>query len=475
MKAGAKKVKAQVKESELGLGTISTTAVEQVSVQEIRPSPKNDKLYKRIDPQDPDLMALVKSIRQHGVREPLVISSDGFIISGHRRFAAAKRAGLKTVPCRREHITHDDPTFVTLLREYNRQRVKSIDEIMREEIVSADPKVTYPNLLMHRAEAAKVKVETGSIGAYKHRAEITSAKRPFLDAIKGIIDRLIDYWPLSDRLIHYQLLNGPPLIHANKRLSIYRNDQKSYKALTELLTRARLFELIPMAAIHDPTRPVTTWDVFQSPGPFIRRELEKFLTGYWRNLQTTQPFHLEILGEKNTVASIIRPVAMDYTIPFTLGRGYSSLPPRYEMAQRFLRSGKDRLLLLVMADQDPEGDDIGRSFARSMRDDFKIREIEFIKVALTAAQVVELQLPPGPTAKEGSSRRKRFVKEHGENVYELEAVEPDELQDILRDTIENVLDMDLFRAEQEKEQQDSAYLSGICKTVHKMLSKLKLE
>ena len=475
MKTTAKSAQRSTNGSELGLGTISTSAIEQVSVELIRPSPKNDKLYKRIDPNDPDLKALVQSIRQHGVREPLVISQDGFILSGHRRFAAAKQAGKKVVPCRRENISHDDPTFVTLLREYNRQRVKTIDEVLREEIVSANPKRAYKQLLKHREEAARVKVKTGQIGEYKHRAEITAAKRPFLVAIKGIIERLSDYWPLSDRLIHYQLLNDPPLIHANKRLSIYRNDQKSYKALTELLTRARLFELIPMAAIHDPTRPITTWDVFQAPGPFIRSELEKFLTGYWRDLQATQPFHLEILGEKNTVASIIRPVAMDYTIPFTLGRGYSSLPPRYDMAQRFLRSGKDRLLLLVMADHDPEGDDIGRSFARSMRDDFKIPEIEFIKVALTAAQVDELHLPPGPTAKEGSSRRKRFVRDHGEHVYELEAVEPDDLQKMLRQTIETVLDMKLFRAEQKKEQQDSAYISGVCKTVHKMLSTLKIE
>jgi hypothetical protein len=322
---------------------------------------------------------------------------------------------------------------------------------------------------------ARVEVEVGVIEGHKHRAEITEAKRLFLDAIKGILDRLRDYWPLSDRSIHYQLLNAPPLIHASKRQSTYRNDARCYKALTELLTRARIAGIIPFEAIHDPTRPVTTWDVFRSPGPFIRREMDNFLKGYWRDLQAPQPCHVEILGEKNTVASIIRPVAADYTIPYTLGRGYSSLPPRHAMAQRFRRTGKDRLVLLVLSDLDPEGEDIAHSFARSMRDDFAISNIDFIKVALTADQVDEVALPPGPKAKKGSSRRKRFVREHGEHVYELEAVDPDQLQVMLRQIIESVLDMKLFRAEQDKERKDAAQLDGVRNTVHELLGTLPME
>ena len=50
------------------------------------------------------------------------------------------------------------------------------------------------------------------------------------------------------------------------------------------------------------------------------------------------------------------------------------------MAQRFKCSGKAQLVLLVLSDFDPEGEDIGHSFARSMRDDFRIRSIDFIKV-----------------------------------------------------------------------------------------------
>jgi hypothetical protein len=449
--------------------------IELVPLSVIRPSPENDAIYGPVDPSDPDVQALAGSVGEHGIREPLVITFDDFILSGHRRYAAAKLAGLREIPCRRENILRTGPGFVVLLREYNRQRVKGIDVVLREEIISANPDDAYEELIQYRRDAARVNVETGIIRGEKRRAEITDAKKPFLDAIRSILDRLRSFWPLSDRLIHYQLLNAPPLIHARKRRSVYRNDRRSYKALVELLTRARIAGIIPFDAIADPTRPVTTWDVFRSPAPFIRREVDGFLKGYWRDLQAPQPCHVEIVGEKNTLAGIIRPVAEDYCIPFILGRGYSSLPPRHEMAQRFRTSGKERLILLVLSDQDPEGDDIPHSFARSMRDDFGIKAVDFIKVALTAEQVRDLGIPPGPTANEkSSSRRKRFVEQHGEHVYELEAVEPERLQAILRQMIESVIDMPLFRAEQEKERQDAAYIAGVSRTILEMVEKLGL-
>jgi hypothetical protein len=457
----------------LGHGRI-LSAIALYPLRSIRPSPENDRLYRPIDPGDPEIVALAESIRLVGVREPLVLTKDDYIVSGHRRYAGARMAGLIKVPCRRENILRSDPGFTALLREYNRQRIKSIDEVWREEVIAANADEAYTALLQHRRQAVQIQVETGVIEGRKHRAAISAAKRPFLGTIETVIQYLREYWPLSDRLIHYQLLNAPPLMHASKPRSTYRNDQRSYKALCELLTRARIAGVVPFAAIHDPTRPITTWDVFRSPGPFIRRELDNFLTGYWRDLQAPQACHVEILGEKNTVAGIIRPVAADYCIPFTLGRGYSSLPPRHDMAQRFRCTGKDRLVLLVVSDCDPEGDDIPHSFARSMRDDFGVENIAFVKVALTARQVAALNLRPGPTAKEGSSRRKKFVREHGEHVYELEAVPPEQLQTILRETIESVIDMDQFRVEQGKEGEDAAYLAGARKTVHEMLAALPL-
>src|SRR5262249_35502548 len=155
---------------------------------------------------------------------------------------------------------------------------------------------------------------------------------------------------------------------------------------------------------------------------FIRREIDTFLNNYRRNLMQSQPNHIEIVGEKNTIGSIIEPVAYEFCIPYTIGRGYCSTPPRKAMEQRFLKSGKENLVILFLSDFDPEGEDIAHSFAQYMRDDFDIYNITPIKVALTRDQVDEMDLPPGRIAKKGSSRRKRFVSENGEDTWELEAI-----------------------------------------------------
>ena len=276
--------------------------------------------------------------------------------------------------------------------------------------------------------------------------------------------------------IHYVLLNDPPLIHASKRSSNYRNNKESYKAAIDLIARARLVGDIPWNAIDDETRPITTWNVHASIAPFVRGELNDFLKRYYRNLQQSQPNHIEIVAEKNTVASIVKDVAAEYCIPVTIGRGYSSLPPRYKMAQRFRLTGKEKLIILVISDFDPEGEDIPHSFARSMRDDFGIDELAAIKVALTYEQISELNLHSNNLEeKKAGARYKRFVEQFGSNGYELEAVDPDVLQDTLRSMIDKVIDTELFNAEVEAEKNDAAHLDGVRRAVQSQLADVNWE
>src|SRR5262249_49904329 len=143
----------------------------------------------------------------------------------------------------------------------------------------------------------------------------------------------------------------------------------------------------------------------------------------------------------------------------TIGRGYCSLPPRYAMARRFRSSGKQNLILLTLSDFDPEGEDIAHSFARSMRDDFEIEEVKAVKVALTVTQVRDLRLPPMMKAKATSSRYGGFAERHGDDVFELEAVPPEQLQEILRRAIDSVMDLDAFNAEVAAEKRDAAELA----------------
>jgi len=72
--------------------------VELKNVDEIRPYEKNPRI------NDGAVDAVVKSIREFGFRQPIVIDNDGVIIVGHTRWKAAKKMGLEKVPV---HVATD--------------------------------------------------------------------------------------------------------------------------------------------------------------------------------------------------------------------------------------------------------------------------------------------------------------------------------------------------------------------------------
>ena len=449
-----------------------------VPLSEIRPAPENDQLYRPISQDDPEIDELARSIERHGLREPIVVTADYWILSGHRRHAACCRLGLECVAVRVESIRRSDDIdgFVVLLREYNRQRDKSLDEKLREELVSVDTDEAYRRLRQFRNRTDHLDTKPFAITGEMKRRKISSAKGPFLKAIQEVITQRREFWPLSDRLIHYALLNAPPLKHASKPDSVYDNTPQSYRALVELLTRARLTGQIPFDAIADETRPVSTWNVYDSPQPFIRKELNGFLRGYFRDLQRSQPDHVELIVEKNTLRPIIKAVAAEYCVPMTSGRGYCSLQPRRQIAERFWRTGKSRLVLVIVSDFDPDGEEISQSLARSLRDDFAIDGVYPIKAALTRQQTQQLNLPTALKAKASSANFKKFVAANGsDDCWEVEAIPPKQLQDMVRDALNSVMDLDLLNAETAQEKTDAARLTAARKIVTKSLSSLNLD
>jgi hypothetical protein len=432
-----------------------------LSIHEIRPAPENELIYRPVRPDDPEIRKLAGSIRDNGLLEPIVVTREGFIISGHRRFEACKLLGMRYVQCRIEEISRHDPEFVPLLREHNRQRVKGIDEILRELVATREPGKAYQSLIEHRHAKSAVDGEFIRIEGMKTRNRISRNKQPMLDAVIREVKARRAYWPTSDRKIHYALLNDPPLRNARREDSRYRNDRASYQDLCDMLTRARLAGLIPFDAIGDPTRTVRTWDLNLTPGGFIEKELENFLEGYWRDLQQSQSNHVEIVGEKNTVEGSIKPVAMRFCIPYTLGRGYCSIDPRHRMAKRYRKSGRCKLIVLVLSDFDPEGEDIAHSFARSMRDDFGIARVHAKKVCLTHQQVLERGLPENYDIKKSGKRWKKFAAKYGESVYELEALPEAELSRLLTEAIDEVIDIDAFNKELDEEAKDAEKIAAL--------------
>src|SRR5207245_1085101 len=106
-----------------------------------QPSPENTKLYRPPSKDDPSIIELAEDIKANGIRDPLIISADYYILSGHRRYCAAMVDGLREVPCRRRlDIVRGDKQqasegYIQELRRHNLQRVKTADEVLRETVV----------------------------------------------------------------------------------------------------------------------------------------------------------------------------------------------------------------------------------------------------------------------------------------------------------------------------------------------------
>jgi hypothetical protein len=448
----------------------------ELPLDEILPSPENAELYHPVAPDDQKTIEMADSIRENGILEPLVLSADDYIISGHRRHIAARIAGLSKVPCRRVDVHHDGPLadkdkFLKLLAEHNRQRVKTRDEVLREAVIDVDPDEAMHALNAYRRRKSMVKAECIDIRAGRRRKEISPAKFPFLDAIKKVIAKLKEFLPLSLRQIHYQLLNDPPLIHADKPSSRYRSDKKSNKSLTDLATRARHAGLIPYEFIIDPVRTVTTWNVQPNLSSYYNQQMEDVLNGYARNLQQSQEIHAEIIAEKKTLSSILEPVAQEFRIRIIYGKGQCSTRPLYDVAVRYKKSGKSKLVILAVNDCNPDGDAIAHSLGQRLRDDYGIAGVSVIKVALTMEQVRRLKLPKSfERAKKKSPNYKRYIERYGTDfTWELEALKPKVLQKLLRDAIDRVLDRKAFNHEVAAERQDAAHLAAVRETVLRTL------
>jgi len=105
--------------------------ISEADPSNLRPHPKNTEIYGDTDDVD-DLDATFKeSVAEKGVLEPLVITNGKEIISGHRRWLAARDAGLTSVPVRYSEFDSDLAEREALI-EFNRQREKTPGQIVNE-------------------------------------------------------------------------------------------------------------------------------------------------------------------------------------------------------------------------------------------------------------------------------------------------------------------------------------------------------
>lgn len=94
---------------------------------ELRPHPKNVEIY-----NDAIDGVFLQSIQEKGIIQPLLITTNGIIISGHRRWEAARKIGLKEVPVIVSDLTDDLDIIEALIITNKDQRERTNEQMARE-------------------------------------------------------------------------------------------------------------------------------------------------------------------------------------------------------------------------------------------------------------------------------------------------------------------------------------------------------
>jgi ParB family chromosome partitioning protein len=105
----------------------ASTNVRYIDIHEIKPNAKQPRVHFKESAID-DLAA---SIEAHGVIQPLIVRAAGAgfeIVAGERRWRAAKKAGLKEVPCIVREISEEQRILFALIENIQREDLNPIEE-----------------------------------------------------------------------------------------------------------------------------------------------------------------------------------------------------------------------------------------------------------------------------------------------------------------------------------------------------------
>ena len=173
-----------------------------------------------------------------------------------------------------------------------------------------------------------------------------------------------------------------------------------------------------------------------------------------------QRCYVELWSEKDALSGVLLPLAAEYHVTLVVNKGYSSVSGIYDAARRRFAHRPDKhCVVLYLGDHDPSGLDMDRDI--DDRGNGMTRGCPIItvsRVALHWDQVQQYRLPPNP-AKQTDSRYAAYVAKYGPACWEVDALPPDVLQDMVRAAIEAHLDSELMDAVIRQENVDKARLT----------------
>lgn len=422
--------------------TAADDTIHKIRVSLISESGINAKIYQPVS--EDRLIKLANDIKRNGLIEPLLLTLDHVLISGHTRLRALKHLNRVFVEVRYHNIYSTDPDFERLLVSCNDQRHKTDRERNNELKVQVDP-------LKYRREACLkgntldpgLEPVSGSLKADRH---VTANYRALAVSIIKTLEKNREYLPITLRSLHYQLLNDPP-ITSKRSGRVYGNDLDSYRLLSRIATSLRTEGFVHYSAIADPTRRLDSNRGFENVDFYKKEQLNQLYSTYTRDLLRSQPYYFALIVEKETLSHLVDRVARGYGMPVLYCKGSSSITLRYRLVEDWKRNGEKPMVLFFLTDLDPAGLRIQNTFVGSLEADFR-RFPEAFRVCITPEQITKHGLTSDMNAKTSDPNFKQFVKVTGmTQAYELEALPPDVLIREVDEVIRGAIDIDLYNEE----------------------------
>ncbi len=222
--------------------------------------------------------------------------------------------------------------------------------------------------------------------------------------------------------------------------SLQPNTFSGYEMTDELLNQMRFDGQIPFDSISDTTH---FYGTKQSSD--INEAIEEVLEDYrsdW-NGKDDFPEYIEVWLEKEALADTVYQATNDYGVYLNVSGGRTKVSQVHSFIKRANHHNKPSVII-YLGDFDPTGLNIDENLEKQFeqqalyikfpRNGDKL--VKIIRVALTEAQIKTLPHDFQHKAKPKDPNYHKYVAEYGEEVWELDALPPDELQKVVKNILE---------------------------------------
>lgn len=235
------------------------------------------------------------------------------------------------------------------------------------------------------------------------------------------------------------------------------NKQSEYKRLGGILSDARLAGLVDWEMMEDRTRYMRTINAWENPAELIEASADQYKEDLWRD----QKYRPEVWIEKDALIGVIEQPCEELRVSYFACRGYTSQSAQYEAGKRFRRYRAKKQIPLVFhfGDHDPSGMDMTRDNQERLSM-FARHGVEVRRLALNMDQVEQYNPPPNP-AKETDSRSGDYIAQHGSESWELDALEPTVIGDLIRRNVDGLLQLSKWNEAKEEEDYNRKALQAV--------------